>query len=114
MLYQNPLDDATFDTGKKWKAANGTIYRILRKKVSCGALPNAATKNVAHNEAGIDPAKYVNVVGFWASKNDASAALSQMTSLVSITIDATNIKLTTGADQSAYLSSEVVIEWAQA
>ncbi len=114
MLYQNPLDDVAFDTGKKWKAGDGTIYRILRKKVVCGALPNAGTKNVAHGQAALDPAKLVKVVGFWASKGDASACLTAMTSLVQVTVDATNVKLTTGADQSLYTLSEVIIEWAQA
>lgn len=114
MLYVNPLDDATFDTGKRWKALDGTIYRVLRKKFNTGALPNATTKNVAHGEAGIDPAKYVDVISFHANKADASASLTKMTALVSITVDATNVKLTAAADQSLFTVSEVILEWAQA
>jgi hypothetical protein len=114
MLYQNPLDDATFDTGKKWKSLAGVVYRVLRKKFNTGALPNATTKNVAHGEAGIDPNKYVDVVSFHANKADASASLTKMTALISITVDGTNIKLTSGADQSTYTVSEVILEWAQA
>ncbi len=113
MFPQNVLDDVAFDTGRKWKAADGTIYRVLRKKIVCGALPNATTKNTAHGET-VDPNKFVDVVSFHANKADASASLTKMTALVSVTVDATNVKVTAGADQSAYTVSEVVIEWAQA
>lgn len=113
MFPQNALDDVTFDTGKKWKDAAGVVYRVLRKKISIGALPNAGTKNVAHGET-VDPNKMVRIHGFFATKGDGSAALTSMTALASITVDATNVKVTTGADQSAYIRSEVILEWAVA
>lgn len=112
----NVLDTNAYDTGRKW-VSGGVTYRIFRKKVVFGALPNAATKNVAHGQlndaiAPIDPAKMVRLVSFWASKGDASASLTAMTSLASVTVDATNVNITTGADQSLYTSCEVVLEWA--
>lgn len=112
----NVVDTNAYDTGRKW-VNGGNTYRIFRKKIVCGALPNAATKNTAHGQlndsiAPIDPNKMIRVVSFWASKNDGSAALTAMTALASVTVDATNVKVTTGADQSAYTLSEVVLEWA--
>jgi len=112
----NVLDTNAFDTGRKW-VSGGNTYRIFRKKVVIGALPNAGTKNVAHGQlndtiAPIDPAKMVRLVSFWASKGDASAALTAMTALASVSVTATNVVVVTGADQSLYTSCEVVLEWA--
>lgn len=114
MFPSNVLDDVAYDTGKKWRpSGSGTIYRVMRKKITIGTLPNATTKNVPHNES-ILPALKVSIVEFWASKGDTTPALTSMTALVSITVDATNVKITAAADQSLYTSADVIVEWAQA
>lgn len=89
------------DTGFKW-VDNKTIYK---KTINIGALPNNTTKNKAHGISNLND--IIHIEGFARYSTGAYTripiplvTLDQDTQ-VSVTIDATNISLKTGADRSA-------------
>ena len=98
-------------------SANDQQFRsIFRIVINFGALPNAATKSVAHNipfnanfslthlyAGATDP------VGFHALQIPyASPTLNEN---IKINIDATNVNITTAIDYSAYTRTFVVCEY---
>ena len=98
-----------FDTGKKWIDAAGASHVIYQKALTVGALPNAALKNVAHEEALNVVSKYANVVALWASNGTNVKTLTS--SGITIEITATNVAITTATDLSLFINGVVVIEF---
>ena len=94
------------NTGAKW-IDDSAIYK---KTISCGALPNATSKNVSHNISGIG-----NIIKFegWATDGSGWVPLPLVatsdTYNVQVSAGSTQITLTTGQNRSNYSSSYITI-----
>lgn len=89
----------TYDSGNKYIDASGVVHPIMTSYVDFGTLPNAATKNVAH-ELTVD--LEFSVATVIANNGTNSIQLPA-------TIDVTNISITATTDLSAYTSAFVVV-----
>uniref|UniRef100_UPI0018EA09C5 hypothetical protein n=1 Tax=Anaplasma marginale TaxID=770 RepID=UPI0018EA09C5 len=97
----------------------GVRRNVLRKVVNFGALPNATTKSVAHNITTTNTFSFTRI---YATATDpgvstittaipipfASPTLNQN---ISLTVDATNVNITTGIDRTPFTICYVVLEW---
>lgn len=92
---------------------------IFRVVVDFGALPNAATKSVAHGITAIDANfKILSIVG-GASKPTVAfsylplpyASATAVANNIEVNMDATNINVITGANYSAYTVTYITIEY---
>jgi hypothetical protein len=100
-----------FTPDEPFKNRNG-----YRKVVNFGALPNTAAKTVAH---GITFDADSTLTRLYASATDPVNLLyipipyasSVLASNIEISLDATNVIITTGSNRSAYTTCYVVIEW---
>lgn len=89
---------------------------IFRKIVDCGALPNTATKTVAHGIANFSEIRVTRLYG--AATNPGVAAIplpylasSGFANSLEMYIDAINVILIAGIDRTAYTSTFVIIEY---
>ncbi len=99
---------AEVPTGRLWVDGKP----IFRKVVDFGALPNAATKDVAHGV--VTPAFFVHVygIGLTISGTGVSFPLPNVGALVET--DGTNVSVTAPGDLSGYTASYVVLEYTKA
>lgn len=99
-------------------STNMQLFRaVFRKVVNFGALPNAGTKSVAH---GITVNANFTLISMWASATKPTSAFSAiqipfssptLNENIKITLDATNINITTAIDYSPYTIVWVMIEY---
>lgn len=97
-------------------------YRpVLRKVIDTGALPNAGTSTTAHGIATTENFTFVRIYGT-ATDPGASTITSAIpipyssntaNSNIEVSVDATNVVITTGIDYSAYTRSFVILEWVE-
>jgi hypothetical protein len=84
--------------------------------VDCGALPNTTTKTVAHGITCTSTTRFVN---YWGAASDTTALTyiklpyvsATAANIVEVSIDSTNINITTGADRTNYNTSLIVLEY---
>lgn len=97
----------------------GIRRNVLRKVVNFGALPNATTKSVAHNITTTNTFSFTRIYGC-ATDPGASTittaipipfASPTLNQNISLTVDATNVNITTGIDRTAFTVCYVVLEW---
>lgn len=112
LFFPNPANAPSVNTP-------ATYRQVFRKTINFGALPNTATKNVAH---GIDFGSLPTVTKgtrlYGCATNPATgmiiplpfASSTALASCISLSADPTNIIITTGADYSAYTNCFVIIE----
>ena len=92
--------------------------QVFRKTINFGALPNAGTKSVVHNITIVPSMTFTHI---YATANDltndiyipipfASPTLNQN---IKITIDNTNVNITTAINYSSYTICYVVLEYLQ-
>lgn len=89
---------------------------VFRTIVDCGALPNTATKTVAHGLANYANIVFTRIYGTSTNPNALGIPLPyvnlvSLATSVQIAVDPTNIILVTGSDFSAFTSTYVVIEY---
>lgn len=102
--------DQETQTSENWIDANGKAWPIYAKRLSVGALPNATTKNVAHNVAAIKLDGHFavrrfrsdNAVNQWDERTAASVVCS---------VTAANFVVVTTADLSSHLRGDAIIEY---
>jgi len=90
--------------------------QAFRKLVQFGALPNTATKNVAH---GITVNNNLTFTRIYGAATDKVAhtyiplpyASPTLNENVSLSADGTNIIITTGIDRTAYTDTWVIVEF---
>lgn len=89
--------------------------QVIRKVINFGALPNATTKSVAH---GINVNVKTTFVHIYATANKPGVSALPIPYFsatashgVEINVDATNVNITTGIDQTAYTICNVVVEY---
>ncbi len=118
-----PLETGNFQS--YFTIATPFVYRnVYRMVINFGALPNNTTKSVAHGIAGIDPAMGNSTFSFTrifaTSSNQTNGAESFIpipwasasgTDNIQITVDATNINITTTSDKTAFTITYVVLEY---
>jgi len=117
--YYNPIETIT---GQQFlplyntqTGANATYRGVFRTVVDFGPLPNAATKNVAHGIPVTSTYSITRLYGAATQPNTsflplpfASPVLNQN---ISLTMNATNISITTGINRSAYTRCYVIVEY---
>lgn len=111
-------------SGQKWFTpgdANVERY-VYRKVIDFGALPNSATKSVAH---GITTTQHTVFTRIYGTATDPGA--STITSAIPIPyvdpgtlangiqldVDATNVNVTTAANYTAYTTCYIILEYIQ-
>jgi len=96
--------------------AQTPVFRqAFRKVINFGALPNATTTSVAHNINITSGYSFTRIYGTATNPSTAfipipfsSPTLNQN---IKITVDGTNVSITTGIDYSAYTICYVVLEY---
>lgn len=102
------------------------VFRnVYRMTVNFGALPNATTKSVAHGIQGIDPGggnpSTFSFTRIYATASNQSAgaelfipipwASASGTDNIQITVDATNVNITTTSNKNSFTICYVVLEY---
>lgn len=96
----------------------GPQYRsVFRTVVNFGALPNTALKSVAHNIDEID--SNVTFTRIYGAASDGTAlsfipipfASPVLTENIKITVNNTNVNITTGSNRASYTNCYVVLEY---
>ena len=111
------LNGQTYFTANVQKFTN-----VYRKVIECGALPNAALKQVAHGIAGIGNAWMFTRIYGTAREPAGVAPRPYFIPLpnagpnyqVELMVDTTNINITTAVNLSAFAYSIVVLEYIKA
>jgi len=95
---------------------------VYRKVINFGALPNTASKTIAH---GITTNANTTFTRIYGTATDPSAATitkaipipyidpSALANGIELYIDATNVVITTAADYSDYSTAYIILEWLQ-
>lgn len=111
-------------TGQKWFTSGDAnkIRYVYRKVIDFGALPNAATKSVAH---GITTTQNTVWTRIYATATDPGASSTtsalpipfvdpgSLANAIKIDVDATNVNIKTAVDYTAYTTCYVVLEYIQ-
>jgi len=106
----------TFSTDTK---SNVTYRSVFRKVVDFGALPNAAAKSVAHEIKTESTFSLTKLYGgatqpgasTWTQAIPIPHSSPILANNIAITVDATNVTITTGINRTAFTRCFVVIEW---
>lgn len=92
-----------------------TYRQVFRKTVNFGALPNAASKSVAHGITVDANTSFTRIYGAGTNPSTsfiplpyASTTLNQN---IQVDVDATNVTITTGIDRTAYTTTYIVLEY---
>lgn len=92
-----------------------TLRQAFRKVINFGALPNTGTTSVAHGITITSGFSFTRIYGVatdpstsfiplpYASPTDANN--------IELSVDATNVTITTGSDRSAYTTTYVILEF---
>lgn len=111
MFFPNPLLSSQTPTTPSYRA-------VARKVINFGALPNAGTKTVAH---GIVCTANTSFTRIYATATDPVAFSYLPIPYVSLTlingielsVDGTNVSITTGIDRTSYTVVYVILEFLQ-
>lgn len=111
-------DTSEFVNGQTFPSTDSNPYNIrqvFRMLVNFGALPNNATKSVAHGITVTDNVTFTRIYG---TSNDLAAKsyiplpyASATGDNIELYIDDTNVNITTGSDWSAYTTTYIVLEY---
>lgn len=96
--------------------ATPVFRQVFRTVVNFGALPNTATKSVAHGIAITTGYIFTRI---YATASDQVAltyipipyASPVLANNIELNVDAVNVNITTGSNRSAYLTTYVVLEY---
>lgn len=96
-------------------AQTPTLRPVFRTVVNFGALPNAATKSVAHNITVNTAYTFTRIYGCATNPNTSFIPLPYasptLNKNIEINADATFVNITTGIDRTAYTVTYVVLEY---
>lgn len=95
--------------------ANGTYRTVFRLTIDFGALPNTATKSVAH---GLTLGSTWSVTKLYGAATDPSTsfiplpyASPTLANNIELNMDGTNVNVTTGSDRTAYTRCFIIVEY---
>lgn len=111
-----------FVNGQQWFALTGSTNesqtrQVYRRVVDFGTLPNTGTTSVAHNIEGISAETTFTRIYGCASDTAAFSYLpipfasTAATGNISVSVDATNVIITTDSDRTAYTTTYVILEY---
>lgn len=111
LLFSNPALSSATSTSPDMRQ----IYRLV---VNFGALPNTGTKSVAH---GITTTASTTFTRIYGAASDTTGfnyiplpfASPTLANNISLSVDATNVTITTGSNRSNFNVSYVVLEYVQ-
>jgi len=97
-------------------AETPTPRQVFRKVINFGALPNTTSKSVAHS---IAPDSNFTFTRIYATASDTSGisylpipyASGTTANIIELSVDGTNVVITTGSDRTAYTVCYVVLEY---
>lgn len=97
-------------------ATTPVMRQVYRFVVNFGALPNAATKNVAHRLTINGAYTFTRIYGTASDPVGSTYiplpyAASVLNDNIELYVDGTNVSITTAADYSAYTACYVVLEY---
>lgn len=107
LLFPNPLEDNPNQNGRQ----------VFRMVVNFGALPNTAVKSIAHN---IDISNSFSFTRIYGCANNTLTmsylplpytSSSAVANNIELSVDSTNVYITTGSNQSAYTTTYVILEY---
>lgn len=108
---------AYFSTETSATSTAPVLRQVFRKVINFGALPNAAAKSVAHGITMTDSFIFTRIYGA-ASKPTAAYsylplpyASPVLVNNIELSVDGTNVIITTGSDRTAYTTTYVVLEY---
>lgn len=89
---------------------------VFRKTIDFGALPDNASKSVAHGIPFDSNYKFLKIFGSSTDQTAISAiplpySSPTLTDNISLEVDGTNVTVTTGADYSAYTETLIILEY---
>lgn len=92
--------------------------QVYRTTVNFGALPNATTKSVAHNITTTPKTTFTRI---YATASDTTGreylpipyASATVTDIIELSVDGTNVTITTGSDRTNFTVCYVVLEYLQ-
>jgi len=108
--FPNPALDST-------TPQSPTMRQVFRTVINFGALPNATSKSVAHN---IIIGTTFSLTRFYASATNTAltsfipipySSVSSINNNIELSMDATDVTITTGVDQTDYTTCYVIIEY---
>lgn len=103
-----PNPDLTITDPAAKNAVYRQVYRIL---VNFGALPNTATKSVAHNIPNVS-SSFTFTRMYGAASNPTGLLYQPIPNVgITLTADATNVNITTIANLTAYTRTLIVLEY---
>jgi hypothetical protein len=109
---------AELRNGVEWQIGNEQ-HGVLRKVIDFGTLPNATTKNVAHNITTNTNTFFTKIYG--VSKDPSTPqwiplpfASTTSANNISLLVNNTNVVITTGVDRTAFTETYIVLEYWQA
>jgi len=86
--------------------------QAFRKVINFGALPNTATKNVAHNIDITTGFTFTRIYGCASDTTNRNyTPIPNANSDIRITVNATNVVITTSANYATYDTTYVVLEY---
>lgn len=93
-----------------------TMRQVFRKVINFGALPNTAAKNVAHGITVTDSFTFTRI---YATATNTTLhryipipyASSVLANNIELSVDGTNVTITTGSDRTAFNVTYVVLEY---
>lgn len=119
LLDEQLLSGKAFIPGTNTGGTSQQFRQVLRKVIDFGALPNAATKSVPHGIT-FDGNFTLVFMGAYATNPTGIIALpipyadpNALANAISLTIDATNVNITTAINYSAYTRCYIIIEFLQ-
>lgn len=92
------------------------LRNVFRKVIKFGALPNAATKSVAHGIICTSLVSFTRIYGCATNPSTSFipipyASCTDVAHNVELNADGTNVNITTGTNRSAYTTTYVVLEY---
>lgn len=111
IFFPNPALNSSTSTAPDFRQ----VYRLV---INFGALPNTTSKSVAHGIAITPTTTFTRI---YATASDTTGntfipityASATLTNVVEISVDATNITITTNSDRTNYNVCYVVLEYLQ-
>jgi len=108
-FFPNPSLNSTSST-------TPTQRQVFRKVINFGALPNTASKTVAHGITVTDSVTFTQIYGAATSTTTHTYiplpyAAVVLANNIELLVDATNVTITTGADCTIFDTSYIVLEY---
>jgi hypothetical protein len=108
-FFPNPAYDSSTPT-------TATQRQVYRKVINFGALPNTATTNVAHGLTITTGYTFTRIYGCTSNTAGSSYlplpfASPTAAENIKLSVDGTNVIITTGSDRTAYTKTYVILEY---